>query len=49
MSKINTKLDEARLRLDLPAGVKTVRPLENLGGAEAVTAGAMTKRYVTAH
>jgi outer membrane lipoprotein-sorting protein len=29
--KVNTKFDDAKLRLDLPAGVKTVRPLENLG------------------
>jgi outer membrane lipoprotein-sorting protein len=29
--KTNTNLDDARLRFTLPAGVKTVRPLENLG------------------
>lgn len=29
--KINTNLDDARLRLSIPAGVKTVRPLEKLG------------------
>jgi outer membrane lipoprotein-sorting protein len=29
--KTNTHLDDSRLRLNLPAEVKTVRPLENLG------------------
>jgi outer membrane lipoprotein-sorting protein len=29
--KINTKFDDARLRLELPADVKTVHPLENAG------------------
>jgi outer membrane lipoprotein-sorting protein len=29
--KTNTKFDDSRLRLELPADVKTVHPLENLG------------------
>jgi outer membrane lipoprotein-sorting protein len=29
--KTNASIDDARLRLHLPPGIKTVRPLENLG------------------
>ncbi len=31
--KVNTGIAEGALKLELPAGVKTVRPLENLGAA----------------
>jgi outer membrane lipoprotein-sorting protein len=30
--KVNSGFDDARLKLDMPAGVKVVKPLENLGG-----------------
>jgi outer membrane lipoprotein-sorting protein len=37
--KTNAKLDDARLRLNLPAGLKIVRPLENLGPPSAAQPG----------
>ena len=40
--RINTKLDEAQLKLRLPAGVKTVHPLEELGSPPSNT-GATSK------
>jgi outer membrane lipoprotein-sorting protein len=43
-TKVSTGIEDSRLRLDVPPGVKIVRPLENLGGGSGANGGQQPKR-----